>query len=432
MKILITGASGFVGSKITMDLLDAGHQVTCCVRNTEYTKKLFPQAKIVFCDFIKDNHQANWSQRLKNIDIVINTVGIFYHPNKKIIWKTHYETPKALFDACVEAKVKKIIHISALGVDKYDVDYAKSKLAADQHLLKLPLVSIILRPSLIYGRGSYGGTSLFRGLAGLPFVLPTPGKGKQQFQPIYLPDLSSGILRLIELPLENSIILNTVSKTKITITEILQTLRNWLALPKAMVFAIPNFIIKLGSFWGNLIPNSTLNSSGYKMLMENNISAEIETNKFIKQIGFEPKDFKKGTFSEPSTVQDRWQAQLYFIKPLLQLSLAFLWLFTAITSAFIYPQAQSFDLLKQVGISPNYQPFFLYGASLFNAILGLALLFNFHVRKICVLQFFLIILYTLIISLKLPYLWLEPFGPIIKNFPILVGIYILYILENQR
>src|SRR3990167_2873495 len=163
MNILVTGASGFIASQVVTDLITAGHSVTCCVRNTSYTKNLFPTAKILSCDFINDTTSDHWINRLNNIDVVINCVGILYHPNKKIIWAIHYDTPRALFDACVKVGIKKIIQISALGVDKSDVDYAKSKKAADDYLQTLPISSIILRPSLVYGRGSYGGTSLFRG-----------------------------------------------------------------------------------------------------------------------------------------------------------------------------------------------------------------------------------------------------------------------------
>ena len=163
MKILVTGASGFIASQIVTDLLTAGHQVTCAARNIDYTKNLFPNANVIACDFTLDNKPKTWLPRLKDIDVVINCVGILYHPNKKVIWDIHYETPKAIFDACVIAGVKKIIQISALGIDKTDVEYAKSKKAADDYLLNLPITSVILRPSLVYGRGSYGGTSLFRG-----------------------------------------------------------------------------------------------------------------------------------------------------------------------------------------------------------------------------------------------------------------------------
>lgn len=431
MNILVTGASGFVGSKIVTDLLLAGHNVTCCVRDVEYTKRMFPSAIVIPCNFTQDTAVSDWLPRLKNIDVVINTVGIFYHPNKKIIWLTHFETPKALFEACVKSGVKKIIQLSALGADKYDNDYANSKLAADKFLSTLSVPSIIIRPSFIYSQSTHGGSSLFRGLAGLPLVIPLPDKGKQAFQPIYLADLSRAITNIIEKPVSGSIILDAVSKEKITLRNILVTIRQWLAFPKAILLPIPSFMLKFVSIFGNLIPYSVINSQGTKMLLQDNVASFEEADKFSEFTQVKPRDFSEGMFSVPGSVQDRWYARLYFAKPLLQFSLAFVWIFTGICSLWIYPREDSYALLQQTGINTFWQPIMLYGAALMDLIIGLALLFNFKIKIICLFQILIIFIYTLIITIKIPSFWFHPFGPISKNIPFMVSIYILYILQSR-
>lgn len=128
-------------------------------------------------------------------------------------------------------------------------------------------------------------------------------------------------------------------------------------------------------------------------------------------------------------MRDRWHSRLYFVKPALQLSLAFLWLFTGLTSLFFYPHKLSFSLLDHVGIPGRLQPIILYSASFLDFFIGLLLLVNYQVRKICLLQFVVILFYMVIITLTLPNLWLDPFGSITKNIPLIVAIYILYILD---
>ena len=432
MQILVTGATGFIASQIVTDLIAAGHQVTCCVRNTTYAKCLFPNATIVACNFIKDTSSSVWVERLKNIDVVINCVGILYHPKKEVIWAVHNGTPRALFDACVQVGVKKVIQLSALGVETVDVDYANSKKAADDYLQALPISSVIVRPSVVYAKGSYGGTSLFRGLAGLPYIMPLPGGGRQEFQPIHLKDISRTFLRLVEMPQTESFVLNATGPNRLTLNSMLTTLRSWLGFTKPTIISIPLWLIRLASYFGDLIPYSTLNATSYKMMQQNNITTEIEQKKFIDMVGFAPRDYISGLYSEPSTVQDHWHARLYFLKPLLQVTIAFVWFFSGINALFLYPKMDSYSLFALAGVSDFWLPIALYASCALDIALGIAMLCNYQLKKLCLLQIAVVIFYTAVITLKLPYLWLDPFGPVIKNIPFIVTILIFLALESDR
>jgi uncharacterized protein YbjT (DUF2867 family) len=433
MNILVTGATGFIASQIVTDLLNAGHSVTCCVRNTSYAKNLFPKAHVLSCHFEKDISPDRWRPRLAGIDVIINCVGILHHPCKKRTWAIHYDAPKALFTAAVTENVKKIIHLSALGVDTAIVDYAKSKKAADDYLLTLPIQSFILRPSLVYGRGSSGGTSLFRGLAGgLPWMIPVPGKGKQEFQPIFLNDLSKAVLKLLDIEDKNGMILNAVGPEKIKLADMLTKIRAWLGVKKAKIARVPLTFIRIGSWFGSLLPNTAMNNTSFNMLKQHTITTVEEMDRFNKMIGFIPRDFTAGLYSQPSTVQDHWHAKLYLLKPLLQLSIAFIWIFSAICSVFLYPWEGSYELLSQVGVNEYWQPILLYGASALNAILGLATLLNYRAQFIGLIQCIVIIIYTTILTLKLPGLWIEPFAPIAKNIPLLAATLVYMVLASDR
>lgn len=431
MNILITGATGFIGAKITTDLINQGHQVTCCVRNVRLASRIFPKASVIPCDFSKDNRQDVWLPRLKDIDVVINCAGILQNPNPKLIWQVHYHTPKALFDACTKAGVKKVIQLSALGVDSANPDFAKSKLAADEYLLTLPIKHFVIRPSLVYGPGSYGGTSLFRGLAGLPMTL-LPGKGQQAFQPIHIEDLSKAILFLISTDSLPSQILNAVSEEHVGLRQILPTLRAWLGFKTAKMIHVPLGLIATLAKCGDWLPRSSINTTSFAMLTQQNVTSAAETKKFAQTIGFKPQDFVLGVYSQPSSIQDRWHARLYFLKPLLQLSIAFIWLFSALCSVFFFPKTHSYQLLAEIGVPSVWQPIFLYGASGLDALMGLAVLFRFKVQLMGCLQILLILLYTLIITWKLPGLWLQPFAPIAKNIPLVVAILVYMALETER
>lgn len=432
MNVFVTGASGFIASHLVTTLINAGHTVTCCVRDVSYTKKLFPTATIIPCDYLNDNSKDIWANRLKNIDIVINCVGILYHPNNKVIWAIHYDTPRALFDACVTAGIQKIIQISALGIDQSNVAYAASKKAADDYLLTLPIRSIVIRPSLVYGRGSYGGSSLFRGLSGLPGFTPVPGQGKQKFQPIHVEDLSQAITQLITLSQQQNLVLHAVSAKQINLSNLLRKMRSWLGFSKAKLIFVPLKLIRLGALLGDLLPYSVFNTNSYKLLMQHNVTSAKEVQKFQDHIGFIPRNFTVGLYSHPSSIQDRWHARLYFLKPFLKLSIAFIWLFTAACCLFFYPRTASYDLLAQIGVTAFWQPILFYVAIFIDAGIGIALLCTNHLKKICLLQIGTILGYSAILTWKLPNLWFEPFAPLAKNIPLLAAIFVLLALESDR
>ena len=116
----------------------------------------------------------------------------------------------------------------------------------------------------------------------------------------------------------------------------------------------------------------------------------------------------------------------------MQYSIAFIWLFTAFCSLFIYPKTLSYALLAKTGANIFWQPILLYGGSILDALLGFAMLLGIQLRKVCILQIAMILVYSLIIAWKLPFLWLNPFAPIAKNIPLIAAILVFMALESDR
>ena len=227
-------------------------------------------------------------------------------------------------------------------------------------------------------------------------------------------------------------VLSAVSKTPVTLSEILTTMRAWLGFSSAKLVFIPLWLIQLVSLMGDIIPYSSANTTAYKMLNQNNITTPAETQEFHERIGFVPRDLATGIYSQPGAVQDRWHARLYFLRPMLRFSLAFIWLFTAVCSLFFSSKTASYALLAQAAATAFWQPVLFYGACIVDAVIGAALLIGVHLKKVCMIQILVMLVYTLIISWKLPQLWLEPFGSIAKNIPLLVAMLVLMALESER
>lgn len=109
---------------------------------------------------------------------------------------------------------------------------------------------------------------------------------------------------------------------------------------------------------------------------------------------------------------------------LVRLTLAAIWLVTGALSLGIYPKADSFGLLERVGLHGTTALTTLYSAATLDIAMGLLTLFR-PSKFLWKAQAMLTVAYTLIISVWLPEFWLHPFGPILKNLPILMLLWLL-------
>ena len=128
----------------------------------------------------------------------------------------------------------------------------------------------------------------------------------------------------------------------------------------------------------------------------------------------------------------RQQAQLSWLLPLLRWSIALVWIFTGIVSFGAYPVSDSYALLARVGATGNFASLLLYGAAALDLAVGLGILLLRNRQWLWTAQLLLIAGYTIIITFKLPEFWLHPYGPVLKNLPLLAAIVLLQQLERNR
>src|SRR5690242_8611160 len=135
--ILITGASGFIGSHLVVALAAAGHRIVCASRGQPGDIRDSKESQLTYiaADFTRDFDMEVWKKRLAGIDVVINAAGILRKHGSQTFLALHDLAPRALFAACQAANVK-VVQISALGADENARSrYHLSKKAADEALL---------------------------------------------------------------------------------------------------------------------------------------------------------------------------------------------------------------------------------------------------------------------------------------------------------
>lgn len=108
-----------------------------------------------------------------------------------------------------------------------------------------------------------------------------------------------------------------------------------------------------------------------------------------------------------------------------RLSLSFLWLSTAITSAF-FARDIGYEVLASGGIYGTLASTCIWAGSALDLFIGFWLLSGKRLKLCYLVQIVTIIVYTILLSLIEPDFWLHPFGPLTKNIPLLVLIFYLY------
>lgn len=416
MRIMVLGAGGFIGRQILAELLTAGHEVVGVARRIGRLAEAFPQARFEALDLARMADSADWAPHLAGIDLVVNAAGLLRGRDMQAV---HVDMPRALAAAAQEAGVKRIVLISAISArPDVQTDYSTSKLAGEKGLTESGVAWTILRPSLVYGHGSYGGTSLMRGLAGLPFAVPLPGRGDFAFSPIHVADLARAVRIVCEDEGFAGQMLEPAGPETLSLRTLLARYRAWLGFGTARFVTVPMPVMRLLGRVGDVMGDGPVSSNSLIQMIAGNGG---DGAAFAKAIGFAPRSLPQALRDSPAQVQDRWHARLFFLAPALRLGLAAMWLASAWLGLF-HGAGRTSELIASLGLPPGLADPLRVGSSLLDIAIATLVLLDRTAARATVVQLLVVVGYTAVIGWALPALWLDPLGPLLKNLPILLAI----------
>ena len=295
LNVLVCGANGFIGSRIAAALLQAGHRVSCGSATRLRTD--LPHVPI---DFSRDTAPAIWLPRLQGIDTVVNAVGVLRDSARRPMRAVHTAVPAALFEACAQADVRRIVQISALGIGHSDQDnptqYAHTKRAAEAALEALPGGGpswIALRPSVVLGPGG-DAAQLFRTLAALPLLaMPAPALGAR-LQPIYVEDLARAVAVLADPASPYRGVVEFGGAREMTLAELIATLRSARrggTARAAQVVRLPAWMGVLSARVGDLLPGLPWCTDTRVMLELDNVASNAPLADWLGRAPRDLRDF---------------------------------------------------------------------------------------------------------------------------------------------
>ncbi|GAB2473702.1 hypothetical protein GCM10027082_26340 [Comamonas humi] len=258
--VLLCGAQGFIGHNLARRLQQRGYQVRAASRRSQ------PPV-----DFARMRSAADWRPHLQGVDLVVNAVGSLRGTAQAPLSAVHAQAPMALFDACAELGIRRVLQLSALGVEGNDTDYARTKREADRHLQALVaagrLGGAIVRPSIVMGAGG-ASTQLFMRLSLLPALLLPQPMLHRQIQPLAVGDLADAMLNLLESGHTGLVELG--GPERLSMAGLIASLRRQRGLRPALVRALPDWMSHTTARLGDAVPASPWCSSALELASHDN------------------------------------------------------------------------------------------------------------------------------------------------------------------
>ncbi len=411
--VIVVGSSGFIGGHVFAALLKAGIGATATDRAEFDLSRQGPDAL---------------AKKLAGAEVVVNCVGLARDARVDNLESVNVEGARRLAEACKLAGVKRLIHISTLGADVADASrFQRAKGEGEAALAAIQgLEIVIVRPSLVIGPGGASG-DFFSALAALPFP-PRLASGAWRVQPLHIDELAELVARLTT-TVNPPKIIDAVGPAAMTTDDLTRTLRNWLGLEARPFVGLSKGALGLLAWLNEVFEIGPGDREFVSLLERGNVADPAGVT---AALGRPPTDLAHSLALTPSTLADFWRARLYFLQPLLRLSLAALWFGTGFVSFGLFPPSEFYVMLGELGLSGPAAEVALFSVAGANVVLGILLMVKWRTSLVAKAMLALVVLFSCA-ALLLPHeYWLTPFAPILKNLPIGVALLALIGMERAK
>ena len=263
-NILVLGGTGFVGRSVCDKLVErsggADGRITVPSRHPARAKhlQLLPTLQVVPADV---HDEAQLRKLVRDADAVINLVAIL-HGNEQAFERVHVALPRKLAAACQATGVRRVVHVSALGVGEPGGTpppslYLRSKAAGEAVLRAAGLDLTLLRPSVIFGEHDRL-LNLFASLQAMFPLVPLAG-ADARFQPVWVQDVAQAIVRCLDDPATIGRTYECAGPQVLTLRQIVEATGRWSG-HRRPVFALPAGLARLQASLMELMPGEPLMS----------------------------------------------------------------------------------------------------------------------------------------------------------------------------
>ena len=195
--LLLTGATGSVGSRLLPLLLERGHDVRCLVREPRRLGARRVDVQIALGDLGEMSDPYLVRQALRGVDTIVHLAATIRDQPPHRIEELNGLATVRLLRAAERSGVKRFVFFSALNASEAQrTRFFRAKWLAEQAIASSSLETTIFAPSIVYDR-SDPWVTLLRRFSFLP-VLPVSGDGRARFEPIWASDAARCVVTALE------------------------------------------------------------------------------------------------------------------------------------------------------------------------------------------------------------------------------------------
>jgi nucleoside-diphosphate-sugar epimerase len=263
-RVLVTGASGFVGKALVRALTEAGTPVRAATRNPAATSFPVGVEKVAVTDY---RQPVDWAPLLAGIEAVVHLAGIAHigpGVDDAVYDRVVHLATAELVAACAAANVRRLIFMSSvraqcgpaadhvLTEDKepYPSEaYGRAKLRAENAVRAGPVAWTVLRPTMVYGAGAKGNLATLLQLADTPWPLPLAAFNNRRSL-VSLDNLLAAVRYALDAQVTERQTYLVADPSPVTLAEIVAALRDGLGRPRRLFAVSPSMLAASMQFVG--------------------------------------------------------------------------------------------------------------------------------------------------------------------------------------
>ena len=433
MRILILGAYGLIGTAVMRRLCGVDHSVIGLGRDIRAAARTWPEVAWIRADISRLTTPEMWSGVLRqaNADAIVNCAGALQDGSRDDVARLQHTAMCALFAACPSHGIQRFVQISATrAAPDAETVFQRSKGDADAALRATTLEWTILRPGLVIAPQAYGGTGLLRALAAFPLVQPL-AFADRPVQTVDVDDVAGAVVKVLNGEVASTRSYDLVEDEARPQREVVGKLRAWLGYAPAPEIQVPRWII---AAMGRVADG--LGWLGWRSPMRTTALTEMAAG-----IVGDPAPWRAETRAGlssldetlrrlPSTVQERWFARLYLLKPTVIVALSAFWIVSGLI-ALAAPETAA-AVLTSRGIDHTSAYAAVIGGAIADIALGAAILVRRWLVTAALGMIGLTLGYLAAGTLLAPDLWADPLGPLVKTVPALILALVAIAMTEDR